>query len=452
MTADGFSPQEMTVHVGGTINFANKDTVPRWPASNLHPTHELYPEFDPTQAIEPGNFWIFKATRIGTWKYHDHLYPHRRGTIIVVPEDSEQQIVSNDTPTPQQAPLTTQPTTETQSLLHRIVATIQNLFAIIQQRFSQQYDSASQIAGTTDIRALPEKEQYNYLQQLAEQAGVDSAWHAVKTAYTNEAGASRGGRAHDAAHFVGSLIYKDKGIDGLTICDASFAFGCFHGFTEAAFVENLTPLVPVAAACETIGPQMSGPWASCIHGIGHGVATFFNASDLTAALAECDKLEAASPYCHDGVLMEFSLSAPDSFYQQENPLFPCTKLSPRYQQACARNQPQVMQRRFHMDLPAIASACLTAPAAITDPCIDAIGFAIAHESQGNPHAILARCGQLPSLLTHAKCVTAGAGELVFQNFPNWQAAAPTACNMLPPDFQTPCHARVWSTAQNYQRS
>ena len=47
MTSNGFEPQKITIDKNSSIIFINKDKVARWPASNVHPTHEIYPEFDP---------------------------------------------------------------------------------------------------------------------------------------------------------------------------------------------------------------------------------------------------------------------------------------------------------------------------------------------------------------------------------------------------------------------
>src|SRR5947207_2542475 len=73
MTKEGFEPQSVTVDENQTIIFYNRDTVSRYPASNPHPTHDLYPEFDPKKPILPGDSWPFRPKKIGTWKYHDHL-------------------------------------------------------------------------------------------------------------------------------------------------------------------------------------------------------------------------------------------------------------------------------------------------------------------------------------------------------------------------------------------
>lgn len=83
MRNDGFYPPEVRINIGDAVNFINKTDKSFWPASNLHPTHEIYPEFDPKQPIDSGKGWSFKFTKIGEWKYHDHLSPINKGVIYV---------------------------------------------------------------------------------------------------------------------------------------------------------------------------------------------------------------------------------------------------------------------------------------------------------------------------------------------------------------------------------
>ena len=83
MRDDGYEPANLTAAVGTTITFTNDDTNDHWPASNIHPTHEIYPAFDPKRAIPPGESWSFIFDKAGIWRWHDHLFPNLKGTITV---------------------------------------------------------------------------------------------------------------------------------------------------------------------------------------------------------------------------------------------------------------------------------------------------------------------------------------------------------------------------------
>lgn len=83
MNKDSFEPEALTIKKCTKVIFKNQDKVLRWPASNLHPTHGIYPEFDPKQPVEAGKDWSFVFDRVGSWRYHDHLAPSTRGTVVV---------------------------------------------------------------------------------------------------------------------------------------------------------------------------------------------------------------------------------------------------------------------------------------------------------------------------------------------------------------------------------
>ena len=84
MKTDSFEPTDFTIQKGTKVIFKNEDEVERWPASNIHPTHGIYPEFDPKQPVKPGEEWSFVFNQVGRWKYHDHLLPLLRGEITVI--------------------------------------------------------------------------------------------------------------------------------------------------------------------------------------------------------------------------------------------------------------------------------------------------------------------------------------------------------------------------------
>lgn len=82
-----FLPTTLTIKAGTTVTFGNTSERPMWVASNDHPTHELYPEFDTAAANgsppKPGDDGVFTFERTGTWSYHDHNNPSAVGIIIV---------------------------------------------------------------------------------------------------------------------------------------------------------------------------------------------------------------------------------------------------------------------------------------------------------------------------------------------------------------------------------
>lgn len=80
---DGFHPRTLTVQPGERVTFINRSGTVFWPASNGHPQHDLYTEFDAGYAIPNGSSFTFTFTREGKWGYHDHLRSYYTGVVVV---------------------------------------------------------------------------------------------------------------------------------------------------------------------------------------------------------------------------------------------------------------------------------------------------------------------------------------------------------------------------------
>lgn len=83
-TENGYEPKELTVKKGDIVAWTNQSGEFHWPASDLHPTHGIYPEFDPLKPIASGDSWKFKFDKVGVWKFHDHIRANKVGTVIVI--------------------------------------------------------------------------------------------------------------------------------------------------------------------------------------------------------------------------------------------------------------------------------------------------------------------------------------------------------------------------------
>lgn len=82
-TPDGYEPKDITIKVGDTVEWVNESGEYHWPASDLHPTHGVYPEFDPMAPVAPDTAWQFTFTQAGEWRYHDHIRANKTGTVVV---------------------------------------------------------------------------------------------------------------------------------------------------------------------------------------------------------------------------------------------------------------------------------------------------------------------------------------------------------------------------------
>lgn len=82
-TDNGFVPNTVTVLVGTTVQFANQSSTGMWVASAVHPTHQLLPGFDQLQSVARGGVYDYTFTKVGTWKYHNHVNATDTGTVVV---------------------------------------------------------------------------------------------------------------------------------------------------------------------------------------------------------------------------------------------------------------------------------------------------------------------------------------------------------------------------------
>lgn len=82
-SGSGFSPSDLTVKAGTAVTFKNDADDRLWVASDPHPSHTIYPEFDDKKGIEKGGEYAFTFTKAGEWRYHNHLNPGKRGSVKV---------------------------------------------------------------------------------------------------------------------------------------------------------------------------------------------------------------------------------------------------------------------------------------------------------------------------------------------------------------------------------
>ncbi|MEX0919199.1 MAG: hypothetical protein WDZ64_00415 [Parcubacteria group bacterium] len=443
MTEEGFEPKELTVWQGDEVLFINNDDVDRWPASNFHPTHSLYSEFDSMEGVPPGESWTFIFDNVGTWRMHDHLIPHMTGTIVVLEDPEQDETLSTDP----------------QGLISEetgFFSKIKNFFSNLWQKIVGSKASVNiNPELLREFKSLDERAKYTWLEERARIENPETAWRYVLEAYNTPQGVV--GNPHDMAHLVGQLIYDKYGFDGLSTCTPVFAFGCYHGLMEVALYDGegktyQERLAEAETGCGTVGSSDSPTYWSCIHGIGHGVATY-REHDINLSLSDCDLMqEGMRTYCHDGVFMEFSISAPPSFYQRENPIHPCDIVGASYKTACARSQVQVMRLRFGLDTGTVAHTCLASGNNdITYHCIDALGYFTAQESAGSAKNIISGCRKIDNEEAIAQCMSAAAGELVFQNSTGWQKSTREICSSLSRSHQEKCDERVDNIKQSYGR-
>lgn len=81
--SSGFEPSQLTINKGDTVRFINKDDSPHWPASGIHPVHQLCPGFDALKGLSTNETYEFTFTEAKGCPMHDHLNPSVSGKITV---------------------------------------------------------------------------------------------------------------------------------------------------------------------------------------------------------------------------------------------------------------------------------------------------------------------------------------------------------------------------------
>lgn len=303
LTSDGFSPKEVSIRQGDSIRFTSSLGKHFWPASDLHPTHNIYSEFDPKLPIDPDKSWTFRFDKVGEWKYHDHLSPYFTGKVVV--------LESSGTISLEQCGNSQNSTVCWQELL------------------------------ITSLNAV----------------GLDKTFDLVKELYAKEPTFATS--CHYLTHNVGIASYKlylkDKN-SVLTPKSAFCANGFYHGFMEA-FLGASKNRAEAKVFCDLVRVKLLGkaPDAElqCYHGIGHGAMdlaladTSTKANDLltiSSALKVCQELSDSEEKiyrCSSGVfngIANFYITGEHGLFANlDDPLWVCHVQEERYKEPCYGN-------------------------------------------------------------------------------------------------------------------
>jgi plastocyanin len=82
VTANGFSPDTVTIARGTRVVWMNKSGTTVTVNSADHPTHQVYKPLNLGEFANGSSVQLIFDTA-GTYKYHNHLKPSQTGTIVV---------------------------------------------------------------------------------------------------------------------------------------------------------------------------------------------------------------------------------------------------------------------------------------------------------------------------------------------------------------------------------
>jgi hypothetical protein len=337
----GFVPTDLTINRGDTVTFTNTGTTNHWPASDIHPSHEIYPEFDPRRSLLPGESWSFTFTKPGLWRMHDHDMPIFVGSITVIdPETGESP--GGQTSAPHGDTLFTECP-----------------------------------ADSTDFYCFE-----RYYQGLVAREGVPRAVAELKLQYeTNEFIRAQ---CHPLTHVIGraaTLLYPDVA-EAYTHGDEFCWSGYYHGVMEGiiaklgrAEIESRIPTL-----CNGIESKSTYgfDYYNCVHGLGHGLMALTN-NELFDTLELCDRLEGSweRESCYGGVFMENVIVDNKNHFTKylkpEDPVYPCTAVEARHKNACYLMQTSYMLKVSGGDFTPLFSLCRSVDAGYEATCFQSLG-------------------------------------------------------------------------------
>ncbi len=188
-------------------------------------------------------------------------------------------------------------------------------------------------------------------------------------------------RQHFAAHVFGSLIARNLGASGVTVCDNTFGFGCYHGLFAQIIAEGGIPYIQTLdEACI----QAFGTPGGCQHGIGHGILEYVGYQHIEKALELCKGTTQKVPLigCTSGVFMAYNTplkSAGDALSitvrdpDPENPLAPCLQVDEEYKASCYYERGQWAFSRWSSDTSKMFAACDEVSGTNRALCFEGIG-------------------------------------------------------------------------------
>ena len=363
----GFSPLRLEVEIGQQVVFTNESDTFFWPASNIHPTHQIYPEFDAKVPVESGDSWAFTFDRPGFWRYHNHLGPERSGLVVV----------SGD---PVEPPVPLVLTTEGLDFGEPSDLSL--------AQYMELYESDNAMAKF--LREYGPAETVKALLEGSKRTNAD---------------------CHQRAHDAGRMAYELFGAAAFYLSSHECQAGTYHGATEALFHDRGTVNLQEDVSVLCSYASVSFYYLQCLHGVGHGLMAW-TSYELHDALALCEELDSLTDHhaCYSGVFMENVIGGLSGLmghvteYLSDDPHFPCNALDETYVQMCYFYQSTRMMILYENDLGKVAETCAQAPEEAHHYCFRSLGRDVGGFSVGDPARAIELCGLAEEPTNRAYCI------------------------------------------------
>lgn len=302
---------------------------------------------------------------------------------------------------------------------------------------------------TNSLRSLPEsastlRASKEHWESVIKNDGAQNAYETFKKSVPKLATTAS---SHAEAHAFGEALYEVAGLQGMSVCDSSFEFGCYHSFFGLAVnAEGIEALPKFDAACKKKYGDMNLP---CQHGIGHGILVYTDYA-LVKALELCETISTLpTGGCSSGVFMEYNFHSMaengDGSYlreKTENIYEPCDTLPEKFRASCYVEQVQWWQTEFHDDFKYIGTLCEALPVGSEtyEACYHGVGNYVAASAQGEFEKIVSTCNLMSSDKSKALCHE-GASWLIRGQEGKHQEAQ-KLCDVLEEPYRTICSRKL----------
>ncbi len=427
MTNNGFLPRRITVNVNDTVIFINTDTTTHWPASDIHPSHGIYPAFDPKKFIVPGSTWSFQFDRVGMWSFHDHLAPEFTGVV---------QVIGNQEATPSPPQMTIDFMQQVRTLTRYVGIQSKKLYYYLFPKKLTQ--TLSELNMHTKVKN--ENETRDWLEILGGERVMDELIH--------DSGGGSIVDCHQEAHRIGRIAFDLYGARVFQAGNFSCHSGYYHGAMESFLNKQGTD--NLAKNIDTLCSQFPTRFGlfECLHGVGHGVLAYLS-YDVPKSLESCRELSSdyAKTSCFGGVFMENIVTAQgrgagsshDTKWANDDPQFPCNGVDQSFdvQYQCYLMQTSRMLDISHYDFSFVKDQCLKAPQNMMSVCFKSMGRDIAGQTLRDPKKIIDKCATVPDSY-HAICIE-GALNVIIDFWGERLTDQPqTLCSLLSDDEAITC--------------
>lgn len=212
---------------------------------------------------------------------------------------------------------------------------------------------------------------------------------------------------HLSSHLFGEELYETIGEEGVSVCDDTYAFGCFHGFFSAAVRDQGEKIISALdAVCRKHGSL--GWITACQHGLGHGIIEYTGRQRLLDALGICQKVKQENPFygCSSGIFMEYNMPVeigPEKAAMKfrdlnpNKPYEPCDTLTePFFRKSCYYELAHWWDKVYEKNYQKIGKLCMNIQdLQEREACAIGMGNVAAPSSDYNAEDTAKKCRVLP---------------------------------------------------------